>query len=100
MLSPNPLLVDACPARIIASGRVTAVEHLLNTFALTVWQIVVRGSALAHLSIRAVMGLNPAWRQPNHRIPSSSRVVTLTGDILFVEDGIVVVAVDDLAFLP
>ena len=100
VIAHEPFQIDTNPARIIASGRVTAVEHSLNTFALTIWQIVVRGSALAHLSLRAVMGLNPEWRQPNHRIPLSGRVVMLTGDILTVENGVVVVAVDDIAFLP
>ena len=100
LIAREPFQIDTSPARIIASGHVTAVEHSLNTFALTIWQIVVRGSTLAHLSLHAVMGLNPEWRQPNHQIPSSSRVVMLTGDIVTVENGVVVAAVDDVAFLP
>lgn len=90
---------EPLPATIIVSGRVTAVERLLNTFAITVWQIVVRGSALSHLCLRAVMGLNAEWRQPNHRFPAIGSIVMITGDVLAVEESVVSVAVNDIALL-
>ncbi|KAH9064515.1 hypothetical protein EDB87DRAFT_1680419 [Lactarius vividus] len=63
---------------VFATGRVIRIEHDIDTFIVTVWQVVTGSSPLAHFT----------------------RGVSFTGDIMTMEDGVVVVALDGISYLP
>ncbi|KAH9170382.1 hypothetical protein EDB89DRAFT_2072059 [Lactarius sanguifluus] len=84
------------PARMFAFGRVSGLDREINMLTLSVWQIINEHSSVAHLTVRGVLGINALSNNRANRLPPLNSVVSLTGDIMTLEDGVAVVALDDL----
>ena len=99
-MTVNPLSLDNVPARLSASGAVLTVNKKRRTFTISVEQAMVGASALGRLGIQAVMDLNVMWDVASERVPQIGSLVSLSGDLIGVKQGVAIVALDDLARLP
>ncbi|KAH9061819.1 hypothetical protein EDB83DRAFT_2520255 [Lactarius deliciosus] len=88
------------PARLFASGRVTGLDRDINTFTLAIWQTVNQHSRVGHITVRSMLGINALTNNRNSRLPPVDSVDSLTGDITDFGDGIAVVALDDVTYVP
>lgn len=87
------------PARITASGRVSQVDRDINSFAMKTCQIISGCARPTHSTIRGILGHNRLWRNPAQRMPCRNSIITVTGDILTVDLGMPIVALDDITYL-
>ncbi|KAH9042405.1 hypothetical protein EDB84DRAFT_1436383 [Lactarius hengduanensis] len=94
------LCLDDHPACLFASGRVTGLDREINTFTISVLQIVNQSSGVGHITVCGVLGINALTNNRANQLPPINSVVSLTGDIMDFSDEVAVVAVDDVTFIP
>ncbi|KAH9028462.1 hypothetical protein EDB83DRAFT_2319569 [Lactarius deliciosus] len=88
------------PARLFAFGRVTGLDRDINTLMLAIRQTVTDQSGIGHIEVRGVLGINALLNNRNNRLPPINSVVSFTGDLMDFGDGIAVVALDDITYVP
>jgi hypothetical protein len=98
MTRTQPLLASNCHTRLTATGRVQAIHRTVHAFTVTIWQLIVQGTGLTHVTIRGIMGLTEPSQQAYQRLPAEGDLVTFTGNISSVDIGDVIIEVDDIAY--
>jgi len=86
--------------RLTVSGRVCGLRRHWRTFITTIVQSITQFGPFAPLTIRAAMGVHAACQRPYHRLPGIDSVVSFTGELIEVEEGVAIVIVDNVAYLP
>lgn len=74
------------PARVIASGMVTAVNKDDNSFLITLRQEIDGGSEEDSLTVRALLEKGPKWPDPVKRLPSAQGFVSFAGKLFLFEE--------------
>lgn len=98
-VSTDPWWPSGIPARLTVSGCVTGVESQMRTFDMNIRQILECACEFTSLKIRAVTTLNTSTTSHFNPLPSLNSVVSMTGDIMAVRDGVLYLAIDDLGRL-
>lgn len=94
------LLSHDVPARIIAAGRLSDVRESMDTFTMTITQMIAPGNFPAELIIEGIMFPDPGWQDSALLSTASNSSFSFIGDILAVDDGDVIVAVNSVTLLP
>jgi hypothetical protein len=94
-LDKSRTIVTVCDT---ATEHVHNIEAQLNMFTVTIWQMIVQGTGLTHITIWAIMGFSKMCQWPYQRLPAKDDVVSFTGEILSVNQHDLLVAVDDIAY--
>ncbi|KAI9435943.1 hypothetical protein H4582DRAFT_2079079 [Lactarius indigo] len=90
----------AQPARLFTFGTVIRLDRDIDTFTVEVFQTVTGSSPLAHLNVRGAVGINVSREHRSGRLPPLNCTIFFTGDIMMMDDGVAIVAVDDLTYMP
>lgn len=88
------------PARLVASGRVLAVNEGINTFTMTVAQTIDQAGPPRQLSIQGIMSFNLGWQDAMVQLSAPNSSIAFSGDILAFRGGDVIVNVANVSHLP
>lgn len=86
-------------ARITATGHVTFTDPNTPALEMLILQNPYPGSPLSPLCIRGLLPLRSASRRLCTPVPEPGRFLTVTGNVLAIENDIPVIAVDDFSDL-
>ena len=86
------------PARIHAAGTVSETDEGNDTFMVTVWQQIFGVPLLTPLRIRAMIWLPDSFLWTFQPLPPLESTITFTGNLLTVENGTALIAVDNHSY--
>lgn len=87
-------------ARITVAGTVASVDEYVNAFTITFPSRVPHRDGLQPLKIRAILKVKTATIAPPRRLPVLNSIVSLTGQMIAADAGIIVVLADDITYFP
>jgi hypothetical protein len=82
------------------TGKVTQVQQDLISFALNVWTPIPQGAANTHLNIQVFISPKTGWIFPEQRHPCPNSIINFTGNLITMLEGVVIVSLDKLTYLP
>ena len=85
-------------ARVHAAGTVFDIDEGNDTFMVKVWQYIFRVLHLAPLTIHAMICVPNGFLWSYQPLPPLGSLITFTGDLLTVENGMASVGVDDHSY--
>ncbi|KAH9032991.1 hypothetical protein EDB85DRAFT_1890430 [Lactarius pseudohatsudake] len=88
------------PPRLTVSGKVSTAQEDIDSFTMTVHQIIRWAAADTTLNIRAVLGIRAMWPPVGEHLPVSNSIVSFSGQFVGYDSNVALLALDDLCYLP
>ena len=81
-----------------ATGRFVRAEQNRDSFCVTIWLEIYNKPLRLLLLIRTVICLNETFERPHQQLPEVNSFLTFFGDVLAVDDGVLLKGVDDNSY--
>lgn len=95
----NALRTNDGRPRATVTGFVTCVDETKKSFVVHVVQDVLVGKVLTHIDVHACMDCSTRARHGKEELPQIGNFVSFMGSVLFFEDDVAFVHVDDIGFV-
>ena len=95
----NALCTNDGRLRATVTGFVTRVDETKKSFIVHVVQNVLMGKVFMHIDVHACMDCSTRTWHGKEELPQISNFVSFMGSVLFFEDNVAFVHVDDIGFV-